>query len=79
MSQEHIECECPECGAPCLVDDGNYVAISALPAPSATVDLSKAADELEAEYLKVANGEIKVSKMRLEPLVRAVQAMRAAS
>lgn len=76
---EEIEQECPECGALCVVDDGCYVALSSLPASSSTVDLLKAADELEAEYLKVANGEIKVSKMSLEPLVRAVQAMRAAA
>lgn len=39
-------------------------------------DLKKAADDLEAEYLAVANGEKKPGKMRLEALVRAVQVMR---
>jgi hypothetical protein len=35
MNDDEIEMECPECGAMCLVDDGSYVAISALPATPA--------------------------------------------
>ena len=35
------------------------------------------ADELEAEYMAVARGEKKPGKIKLEPLVRAVQSLRA--
>jgi hypothetical protein len=42
-----------------------------------TNEALSAADTLEREYLKVANGEIKPAKMALEPLVRAVQTIRA--
>jgi len=38
--------------------------------------LSQAAEALEQAYLDVANGVVKPNKMPLEPLVRAVQAMR---
>lgn len=31
MTDENIEQECPECGALCLFDDGNYVAIESIP------------------------------------------------
>ncbi len=37
----------------------------------------KAADALEAEYLAVANGKKNPGQMDLEPLVRAVQTLRA--
>jgi hypothetical protein len=33
-SEDAIEQECPECGALCLFDDGNYVAIESLPVES---------------------------------------------
>ena len=39
-------------------------------------DLKKAADNLEGEYLAVANGEKKYGKINLEALVKAVQVMR---
>lgn len=34
---DELEMECPECGAVCLVDDGNYVAVSTLPSFSAGI------------------------------------------
>jgi hypothetical protein len=41
-----------------------------------TNEALSAADTLEREYLKVANGEIEPAKMALDPLVRAVQTIR---
>jgi len=54
---------------PCYPSAPDVVAIS----QGAALD---AADALETEYLRVANGQIKPAKMSLEPLVRAVQAIR---
>lgn len=54
---------------PCYPSAPDVVAIS----QGAALD---AADALEKEYLRVANGQIKPAKMSLDPLVRAVQAIR---
>jgi Lar family restriction alleviation protein len=54
---------------PCYPSAPDVVAIN----QGAALD---AADALEKEYLRVANGQIKPAKMSLDPLVRAVQAIR---
>lgn len=41
------------------------------------MDTKRIADDLEAEYLAVANGIKKPAKIALEPMVRAVDALRA--